>query len=169
MPLPLTITVAVAMLALISIGATRARRTGEWAGFLLETLGLAVFALSLYWLFGFPLPEPAATSKGPQESFILVAVLFVCMILGMLAQAFYEHFSLARPKRVRKTLDWGLFFAPVCASPIVFIPLMVALQNADIDLKALTVPRMMMFFVAFQNGFFWKEHFDRKRKDIRES
>jgi hypothetical protein len=32
--------------------------------------------------------------------------------------------------------------------------------------KALTFPRMMIFFIAFQNGFFWKEQFDQKRKDF---
>jgi hypothetical protein len=54
---------------------------------------------------------------------------------------------------------------PVLASPIVFIPLLASLQNADPDLSRIDVPGFMIFVVAFENGFFWKEYFDnRKRK-----
>jgi hypothetical protein len=30
----------------------------------------------------------------------------------------------------------------------------------------MTLPRLMIFLVAFENGFFWKEYFDRKRKEV---
>ncbi len=43
--------------------------------------------------------------------------------------------------------------------------LLAALQNADVDLENLTAPRMIVFLVAFENGFFWKEYFDHRRKD----
>ena len=52
------------------------------------------------------------------------------------------------------------------AAPIILIPLLAAFQGADIDLAKLTTPRIMMFCVAFQNGFFWKEFFDRKQKEV---
>jgi hypothetical protein len=167
MTLPLTLMLALAMLTLVALGAVRAYSVKAWKPFLFEAAGLALFSLFLHWLFGFPVPVQAE-AKGPEDEWKLVVVLFISMMLGMLAQAFYEHFSLARSVRVRKPIDWGLLFAPVCASPIVFIPLLVALQNANIDLRTLTVPRMMIFLVAFQNGFFWKEHFDRKRTEVRQ-
>jgi hypothetical protein len=85
------------------------------------------------------------------------------MLLGMLSQFLYRRFE--RPQRLRPTWDWGMFIAPVFASPIVFIPLLAAFQNANIDLKDLTAPRLMIFFVAYQNGFFWKEFFDRKQRE----
>ncbi len=93
-------------------------------------------------------------------------MLLVCMLVGMLSQVFYQHFSLPRKRRLRKKIDWGQFFAPACASPIILVPLMVTLQNANIDFKAMTVPKMMIFFIAFQNGFFWKALFDRKQKEL---
>jgi hypothetical protein len=167
MSLYLTVTVVLAMVCLLATGIAHAGRVKEWKPFLLETTGLAAFALFLHWLFGFPIPGPALTAKGAQDDFTIASVLFACMILGMLAQGFYQHYTLPSSMRVRKPLDFGLLIAPLCASPIVFIPLMVALQNSNIDLRALTVPRMMIFFVAFQNGFFWKEHFDRQRRDAK--
>jgi hypothetical protein len=50
---------------------------------------------------------------------------------------------------------------------MVFIPLLAAVQGADLRLEELTAPRMMIFFVAFQNGFFWKNFFDQKQKTER--
>lgn len=153
------------MLGLFVQGAVRARANKDWQPFWLGTAALAAFAAFLNWLFGFPFPEnPQA--KGPGEDFALVAILLVCMLVGMLAQVFYHHFSLPRQKRLRRKIDWGQFFAPACASPIIFVPLMVTLQNANIDFKAMTAPKMMIFFVAFQNGFFWKALFDRKQKEL---
>lgn len=83
----------------------------------------------------------------------------------MFAQYLYRHFE--RPKRYRHKWDWGCFIAPIFASPIVFIPLAAAFQSVDIDLTKpnLKLPQLMVFFVAFENGFFWKEHYDRKQKE----
>ena len=140
----------------------RAIRTGEWRAFLLGSGTLGVFAVFLNRLFGFPFPHTAVIAKGPSEDLMLAAALYLCMLCGMFAQYLYRR--LERPKRTRPKWDWGLFVAPMFASPIVFIPLLATFQSAGIDLKHLTTPRLMIFFVAFQNGFFWKEFFDQKQK-----
>jgi len=163
MSLYLTIAVAVAMCALAVLEAVRAHQRHEWRSFWLEISGIAGFALFLHWLFDFPKPLEPITAKGA-EDFTVVGILFLCMIIGMFAHALYQHFSLKRSVRVRRKVDWGLFFAPVCASPMIFIPLLAAIQNANVDLKELTIPRMMMFFVAFENGFLWKAAFDRRKQ-----
>jgi hypothetical protein len=85
------------------------------------------------------------------------------MLLGMGAQFLYRHFE--QPQRKRRKFDWGVFLAPVSASPIVFLPLLASFQNSEVDLSKLDVPRLMIFFVAFQNGFFWKEHFDQRQRE----
>ena len=54
--------------------------------------------------------------------------------------------------------------APVLASPIIFIPLLASQQNADLDLSRFDIPRFMIFLVAFENGFFWREYFDNRKK-----
>lgn len=104
-------------------------------------------------------------SKGaqPQElSFIII--LYVCMLLGILCHYFYDLFG--RAKGNRSPFDLGLFLAPIFASPLVFIPLLAAFQNAEIDLSNLKIPKFMVFFVAFENGFFWKEVVENHRKEI---
>ena len=141
------------------------RKTGEWRPFWLESGALAIFAIVLNILFGFPFPQTGVVAKGPGEDLMLAAALYLCMLLGMFSQYLYRR--LEKPKRRRLKWDWGLFVAPVFASPIVFIPLLAAFQDAGIDLKRLTSPRLMIFFVAFQNGFFWKEFFDSKQKEER--
>jgi hypothetical protein len=169
MTITLTALVVLAMVALLIASARNALRTSDWQPFAVNATILALFVVFLHFLVGFPEPAKEITGKGsPSEDLALVAVLAVCMVVGMLAQTLYQHFSLPRKIRIHRKLDWGTFFAPVCAAPIVFIPLMVALQNASIDLHQMTIPRMLILFVAFQNGFFWKEHFDRKRKDLQE-
>jgi hypothetical protein len=84
------------------------------------------------------------------------------MLLGMLSQYIYTR--LEQPKDLRKKFDLGLFLAPIFTSPIIFIPLLSAMQNAEVDLQNLTTPKIMIFLVAFENGFFWKELFDHRRK-----
>ena len=78
----------------------------------------------------------------------------------------YLYTLLSMPKNQRRSFDFASFIAPVFASPIVFIPLLASFQNADVDLTNLTLPKFMVFFVAFENGFFWKELVDNRRKEL---
>jgi hypothetical protein len=122
------------------------------------------FSIFLNRWFGFPFASPLVTKAA--DDLLLAGAMAICMIAGMFAQYLYRHFE--SPVRYRHKWDWGCFIAPVFASPIVFIPLVAAFQNSDIDLTSdrLTLPRLMIFLVAFENGFFWKEYFDRRRKGV---
>lgn len=126
-------------------------------------LQVIVIAACFGVLYTFFFTHKPPAGRGPTHEVYFVIVLYVCMVLGMLAQ--YVHTRLEQPKRKRKKFDFGVFIAPVLASPIVFIPLLAALQNAVVDeLKNLTAAKLMIFFVAFENGFFWKEYFDYRRQ-----
>jgi len=128
--------------------------------FLLQLLVLGIAFVFLYHFFYTP---AAPTARGDSAlNIYFVIVLYGFMLLGMLAHFAYHRFS--RPKRQRKKFDFGLFIAPVFASPIIFLPLLSAMQNAEIDLANLTTPKLMVFLVAFENGFFWKEYFDNRRQ-----
>jgi cytochrome bd-type quinol oxidase subunit 2 len=162
MPLELTAVVGVSLAALVVLLALSARSTGRWRGFVLELAAIVAFVVFLNRLFDFPFSPPVA-AKGPSDDFVLAGALFICMLFGMASQFLYRRFE--QPQGGRPPWDWGMFIAPVLASPIVFIPLLAAFQNANIDLKDLTAPRLMIFFVAYQNGFFWKEFFDRKQSE----
>ena len=161
----LTFLAGLSLLGLFAIALYKALRFKTWRVFAFHLVILVVCFGFLYALFDFPFVDEL-TSRGSGENEIyLVILLYFFMILGMACQAFYVHFEQPRKKRKKKKFDFGSFVAPVFASPIVFIPLMAAMQNADIDLSELTLPRMMVFFVAFENGFFWKDLIDHRRKE----
>jgi hypothetical protein len=156
----MTLLTEISLGALLAISVYRLIKSKNWRAFLLQVLLLALCFGFLRALFDFPTVAPRA--RGEQDVY-LVIILYLCMLLGMLAQYGYTRFS--QPGETRKQFDLGLFVAPVFASPIIFIPRLAALQNADLDLTRLTAPRMMVFFVAFENGFFWKEYFDHRRQE----
>ena len=150
---------------LIAVSARWARATGEWRPFWMGLLALSAFIVFLNRWFGFPFTSPVVGKAGDHD-LVLAGAMGLCMVAGMFAQYLFRYFE--RPVRYRQKWDWGCFIAPVFASPIVFIPLAAAFQNVDIDLTnpRLKLPQLMVFLVAFENGFFWKEYFDRKRKEV---
>ena len=165
MPYLMTLLVGLSALGLISLFAHWARRDADWRLFGLRITALLIYIGFLHLLFGFPLfTETAVARSGSGHSVAVVILLYLFMLAGMVAQHAYLRFQ--RPRARRKRFDLGVFLAPVFASPIVFLPLLAALQNAELDLARLDATRMMLFFVAFQNGFFWKEYVDHRRADI---
>jgi hypothetical protein len=157
----LNVLVGASMAALLLVYALWARKTGRWRMFAALTIGIAAFALFLNRLFGFPVAR--VVPMGLRNDLALWAALYLCMLAGMFAQYAYRYFE--RPRFRRKNWDWGLFIAPVFASPIVFVPLATACISAGLEVEKLTAARFMIFFVAFQNGFFWKEFFDMKQSE----
>jgi hypothetical protein len=103
-------------------------------------------------------------SKGDQPNQVaFIVVLYICMMLGMASNYVYGRLSTA--KAARPPFDAGNFIAPILVSPIVFIPLLGAFQSAYVDVANLAVPKLMILLVTFENGFFWKEIFDNRRRE----
>lgn len=88
----------------------------------------------------------------------LVMALYVMMIMGMLAHYAYERFQSSRGRR--RKFGIGVFLAPVFVSPIVFLPLASIFQTTE-PVQA-SASRLMLFLVAFENGFFWREFFENR-------
>jgi len=151
---------SISLIALLAIAVYYFIQTKNVRRLVLQLIIIGLAFVFLYFLFYKP-DVSAARGNGGNDIYFVI-VLYFFMILGMVAQ--YAHARFSQPKRLRKKFDFGLFIAPVFASPIIFIPLLSALQNANIDLRQLTTVKMMVFFVAFENGFFWKEYFDNRRK-----
>jgi hypothetical protein len=158
----MSVLITVSMAGLLLVSARWARKTGEWRMLIALAIAIAAFVLFLNRQFGYP--GTRIVAMGPREDLALWMALYLCMLVGMFAQYSYRHFD--RPRRNRARWDWGLFLAPVFASPLVFIPLATSFSSAGLDLKSLTAAKFMIFLVAFQNGFFWKEFFDMKRKEV---
>ena len=136
------------------------KRKGRLRWFVIVLVVLAACGTAYYLVFQHGV---SVSSKGAQPhelSFIIILYLF--MLLGIVCHYFYG--LLMNPKGKRPPFDLGVLLAPVFASPIIFVPLLGAFQNAEIDLAKLTTPKLMVFLVAFENGFFWKEVVENHRK-----
>ena len=152
---PLRIALAASSLALAILAITsglRARRPSR------ALAGSAVLAGVLWWIYVASFPSTVG-SRGDAETAALV-VSYVAMVLGMAA-----HYVYAKAEKGETTLkiEWMPFLMPILASPIVFIPLVSIAGEVGTDGSLFSSARMMVYLVAFQNGFFWKHFFDQRR------
>ena len=148
----LTVLLVISLVGFLAFTGFAAMRTGQWRQFVVLLVGASLFAIVLHQVFGFPIPRPDVAAKGSQEQpLVVTSALYICMVAGMLAEHLYIRFL--RPKRQRRKWDWGNFLAPIFVSPIVFIPLQGALQSSGVNLTDQTQPLVMLFLVAFENGF----------------
>jgi hypothetical protein len=104
------------------------------------------------------LVQQAPGRGGNYVEWVLVVVLYMAMILGMLAHYAYVRFQRQRGRR--RKFDIGVFLAPVFISPIVFLPIASVLQATE-EVQA-SASHFMLFLVAFENGFFWREFFENR-------
>jgi uncharacterized membrane protein YidH (DUF202 family) len=100
-------------------------------------------------------------TKGSVEETAAVVLCYGAMLLGMAAEYFYTQ-----AERGSRTLSFEpmAFLMPIFASPIVFIPLLTITSEVAIGGGAFTRSKLMVYLVAFQNGFFWKGFFEQRRQ-----
>ena len=100
--------------------------------------------------------------KGPVEEGIAIVFCFISMIIGMVAQYFYGQGEMGYTSFKFKLVP---FLMPILASPIIFAPLLVLLKE-NMTAGAFKISKLMVYFVASQNGFFWKDMLSRERKKL---
>jgi len=107
-------------------------------------------------------PAAVQTKDGLDETAAIV-FCYLSMVFGMIAQYFY-----IQAERGDRTFqfDWMTFLMPIFASPIVFIPLLTLTSEVAMG-GAFTRAKLMVYLVAFQNGFFWKGFFEQRRNDTK--
>ena len=100
----------------------------------------------------------AMQTRGPGDEIVAIVICYASMVLGMMAEYGY-----AQAERGNKKIefDWMSFMMPIFASPIVFIPLLTLTSEVALG-GAFTRPKLMVYLVAFQNGFFWKSFFEQR-------
>ncbi len=162
MPLEINLLVLCSITGLLLVLGLHAFRTASLRSFWSELVVLVIYGVFLNVVFGFPSPS-GVVAKGSEASRALYVALYVCVLMGMAFQFAFRYFS--QPKELRSSWDWGLFIAPFFASPLIFFPLVAAFQSSGVDFNDSRAPRLMVLMVAFQNGFFWKEIFERKQKE----
>jgi hypothetical protein len=133
----------------------------HWPSLLLGLVGIGLYVVLLRLLFGFP-SLTVEESKGSQDNAFLaqVVAMYLFMLAGMAAEYLYHYLDSQSAKD--RSFEIGTFIKPFLVSPLVFMPLAASLQNANLDLSRFDGPRLMVFLVAFENGFLWRGYFTRK-------
>lgn len=117
---------------------------------LIELALLVAVVVLLNRATGFPTPKQAF-GGGPILAF---TIMFVCTVLGMAARyVFYQD----------QKFTWGTFLRPLVISPMILLPLVGTMQG----IQTFEPIQLISFgLLSFQNGFFWKEVFEKIRKDV---
>lgn len=92
-------------------------------------------------------------------------ICYAAMVLGMAAEYGYS-IAERRTRGETSSFDMLTFLMPIFASPIVFIPLLTLTSELGAGGGAFTRARLMVYLVAFQNGFFWKQLFEQRRQTV---
>jgi hypothetical protein len=118
---------------------------------LLLLLAVLVTTAVMLW------PQSSIETKGEGSGaqWVMVALMYVAMTLGIVAQSYYFTGSGA-PAGVSSWIK------PTLASPIIFIPLLSSYQAALSSMSVVSIADIMILLVSFQNGFFWKVVFDKQ-------
>jgi hypothetical protein len=121
-----------------------------------SALGIGIGVLT------FIVPAPVAT-RGADEV-VSIILCYMSMVFGMTAEYGY-----GKAERGETTLKFELmpFLMPIFASPIVFIPLLSLMSEEAMLGHPFTRAKLMVYLVAFQNGFFWKSFFEQRRGSAR--
>lgn len=130
----------------------------------------SLFLLGLVVLFvhrGPLAPTDTIAKSGSLQETLFIVALYLFMTFGMLSHYMYTYFI--REKAQRTKFDLGVFLAPIFTSPIIFIPLLGAFQQANVDLQENAAAKYMIFLVAYENGFFWREFFKNRQKEVSKS
>ncbi len=166
MTIPATIVLGTAILALCLLSIQRFLKNRNTA-LLVVNLVIIIIAGGVL-VFSFDLLSFELVGRGRNTDDILleialIVLMFLAMLFGM--GAAYLYARLSSPHAERPPFDLGLFLAPFFTSPFVFIPLVASYGDIWADIVAnpdKTVgAKLMIFLVAFENGFFWKVIFDR--------
>ncbi len=120
-------------------------------------LPTALVVLAAAWVVYALAPESMQTRSATDE-IVAIVICYTSMVLGMMAEYGY-----AQAERGNKKLEFDLmsFLMPIFASPIVFIPLLTLTSEVALG-GAFARPKLMVYLVAFQNGFFWKSFFEQR-------
>lgn len=146
------------LFALVVRGFLRNRKIGRTLFYVSVLLGCGL----AYWtVFRAGLQVQPKGDESNQWAFLVL--LYIFMLAGMAAN--HLHGWLSSPKPTRQPFEVGTFLAPMLVSPIVFIPLCAAFQSNSVDPTNHAAPKLMIFLVTFENGFFWKAFFDGRRRE----
>jgi hypothetical protein len=139
------------------VGELAYRLATRSAGVAPRLIALLVAAAVIYALPG------RVEKMGSASETASIVICYAAMLLGMMAEYAYAQ---AERGQSQFTFEGLTFLMPIFASPIVFIPLLTLTSELGAG-GAFTRARVMVYLVAFQNGFFWKIFFEQRQKQIK--
>lgn len=153
--------VAAALVTLLLL----AWRHRSWGLLFLVGLVAAISAVASYVAPGLSTTRDVSLDGSPAvgggiQEIAAVTFCYFSMLLGMMAEYAYVQ---AEQGKKRLQFVPMTFVMPILASPIVFIPLLTL--AGDLSTGAFTRAKLMVYLVAFQNGFFWKNFFEQRRRE----
>jgi hypothetical protein len=125
-------------------------------GRILPRLAALAVAIGITWWLA---PGPVE-KMGSTADTVTVIVCYLAMLLGMMAEYGYAQ---AEKGYTHFKFEPLSFLMPIFASPIVFIPLVTLTSDLGQG-GAFTRAKLMVYLVAFQNGFFWRSFFEERRR-----
>lgn len=135
-------------------------KAGRWKTLIVHLAILGFIILILNRVFKFP---QIVTTMGPVQETIVIVSCYICMVVGMAAQYLYQQVQSGSDRVKIKPMA---LLMPIFISPIVFIPLLSIIQSMPVPDDAFTRFKLMLYFIAFQNGFFWKDIIEKQRQRI---
>ena len=94
---------------------------------------------------------------GDTSPLLSVFIMLVCTIFGMISNHIFYMDN-------KKPFSWYTFLRPIVISPIVLLPILGSALGGSQKLN--TIQLISFAFLSFQNGFFWKEIFERVRSKM---
>lgn len=117
--------------------------------FIVQLILLLALTITLNLTTGFP---AARQAFGGASQLISIGIMFVFTVLGITAHSLFY---------LKGKFFWPTFLKPLLISPIVLLPLIGTVQASPTIEHA----QLISFaFLAFQNGFFWKEVLEHARQ-----
>jgi hypothetical protein len=110
--------------------------------FVIQIAILLAVILLLRVITGFP---KITTAFGGVSPIIAIGIMFVCTVLGIVGHYLFH---------LKGRISWRTILKPLIISPIVLLPLIGSVQGTP-DIESIQL--ISFGFLAFQNGFFWKE------------
>jgi hypothetical protein len=152
--LALILTVSLTLLVAVLVHRVFTKRTAALPGALVMAGAVSIV---------YAIAPSAVQTRASSDEMASIGFCYAAMMLGMIAE---YGFAQAERRNRKLELDWMSFVMPVLASPIVFIPVLTLMTEATMG-GAFTRGKLMVYLVAFQNGFFWKSFFEQRRAEAR--
>lgn len=119
-----------------------------------RAVGEAIALGGVFLLLNVTTGFPAAQQSFGAEPIAALGIMGLCVLCGMAAHYFFF---------LQRKWSWKSFLRPFFVSPLVLLPLIGSVSGVP----SIEPIQLISFgFLAFQNGFFWREVFEHAKANV---